>query len=179
LKNIRPSDMKRKLLFPLVAALLLVPWPIAYAFDEVKAANLPLTIAAAEPSLAPKMEAFGNAIGGVTPGDLFQVDTSGIVVDTQFTIYLTNTDELIHSYRYMTLNIGIYVQTDTDRWERATASNGDAFQDVYLTMQNGLVSFTLPGNARYKITIEKGCFYCYGVNPGESIASPEFNLTAS
>jgi len=170
--------MKRKLLFPLIAALLLVPWPIAYAYDSVKAANIPMTIEAADPSAAPQMKAFGNAIGSVSPGELFRVDTTG-AADTLFTIYLTNTDELVSSYRYMTLNIGIYVQTDTDRWEKATTFTGGTSPDIYLTMQGAVVSFTLPGSAKYKITIEKGCFYCYGVHSAGNIAVPEFNLTAS
>jgi hypothetical protein len=46
-------------------------------------------------------------------------------------------------------------------------------------MQGGLVSFMLPGNATYKITIDKGCFYCYGANPAGNIAAPDFNLTSS
>jgi hypothetical protein len=82
--------MKRKLLFPLMAALLLVPWPIAYAYDSASAANVPVTIEAADASAAPQIEAFGNAIGSVSPGDLFRVDTSATMVDTLFTLYLTN-----------------------------------------------------------------------------------------
>ena len=168
--------MKRKLLFPLIAALLLAPWPVAYAYDEVRAADMPLTIVAADPSSAPQIKAFGHAIGSVSPGDLFQVDMSSIAVDSVFTMYLTNADELVHSYRYLTLNIGIYVQTDIDRWEKLTAAAGETLHDIYLTMQGGLVSFTLPGSARYKITIEQGCFYYYGSGAG-SIAIPGFNLT--
>jgi hypothetical protein len=170
--------MKRKVLFPLIAAILLAPWPIAYAYDEVKAANTPMTIEAADPAAAPQMKAFGNAIGSVGAGDLFQVDTSGAAVDTTFTIFLTNADELIHSYRYMNLNIGIYVQNNAGQWEKMSAV-GETLTDIYLTMQGGLASFTLPGNAKYKITIEKGCFYCYGINAERSIAIPQFNLTAS
>jgi hypothetical protein len=44
-------------------------------------------------------------------------------------------------------------------------------------MQNGQVSFTLPGYARYKITIDKGCFYYYGDSDGEGAVAPEFYLT--
>ena len=171
--------MKRKWLFPLIAAIFLVPWPIAYAYDEVKASNTPMTIEAADPAAAPQIKAFGNAIGSVNAGDLFQVDTSGKGVDTVFTIFLINTDELIHSYRYMNLNIGIYVQNDAGQWEKVNAFAGETLPDIYLTIQGGLASFTLPGNARYKITIEKGCFYCYGISGARSIAIPQFNLTAS
>ena len=166
--------MKKKLLFPLIAALLLAPWPIVYAYDSVSAANLPVTIVAVDVSAAPQLQAFGHAIGGVSPGELFRVDTSGTLVATLFSLYITNTDELVECYRYMTLNVGIYVQTDTYQWQEVTASG-----DIYLTMQGGLVNFTLPGNAIYKITIEKGCFYCYGANSAGNIAVPNFSLTAS
>ena len=93
------------------------------------------------------------------------------------TLLMTNTDELIHNYRYLTLNVGVYVQTSTDQWEKVTTDNGELLPDTYITMLNGKVSFTLPGYAKYKITIDKGSFYCYGTNTGESAASPEFYLT--
>jgi hypothetical protein len=171
--------MKRKLLFSLVAALLLTPWGVAYAYDEVNASNIPLTIEQADPALAPNINVVGNAIGGVTAGDLFQIDTSGTTTDTLFTLYFTNLDELVHSYRYMTLNIGIYVQTNINEWEKATTIAGETFPDIYITMQGGLVSFTLPGASKYKITIDKGCFYSYGATPNKSAAIPRFYITTS
>ena len=170
--------MNRKFLFPLIAALLLAPWPIVYAYDSVKAANVPVTIQAVDASAAPHIQAFGHAIGSVSPGELFRVDTSATGVDTLFTLFITNTNELVNCYRYMTLNIGIYVQTNTGGWQKVTAAGGTV-PDVYLTMQGGLVSFTLPGNAAYKITIDKGCFYCYGANSAGNVAVPDFNLTSS
>jgi len=166
--------MKKKLLFPLIAALLLAPWPIVYAYDSVSAASAPVTITAADASVAPQVKAFGHAIGGVSPGELFRVDTSTIGMDTLFTLCITNTDELVKCYRYMTLNIGIYVQRDTAQWQKVTASG-----DFYLTMEGGMVSFFLPGSATYKITIEKGCFYCYGANAAGNITMPVFSLTAN
>ena len=171
--------MKRKLIFPLIAALLLAPWPVAYAYDEAMAVNTPMNIEAVEPAAAPKLNAFGNAIGGVTPGDLFRIDSSSNNADTLFTLYITNTDELMHYYRYMTLNIGIYVQTDIDRWEKVNPGEGETPRETYLTMQSGMVSFMLPGYAIYKITIDKGCFFCYGTGADRSAALPEFYLTAS
>lgn len=171
--------MKRKLLFPLIAALLLAPWPVAYAYDNALAGNIPTTIEVAEASAAPQLNGFGNAIGKVTPGDLFHVDTSGITADTLFTLSITNTDELIHSYRYMTLNIGIYVQADIDRWEKVNTGSGEMPLETYITMQNGTVSFSLPGCAKYKITIDKGCFYCYGAKSNNSVPVPEFYLATS
>lgn len=169
--------MKKKLLFPLIAALLLVPWPVAYAYDSVKAANDSVTIMAADASTAPQIQAFGHAIGGVNAGELFRVDTAATGVDTHFTLYMTNTDEMVDCYRYMTLHIVIYVQSGIDQWQKVTAAGGTA-PDIYLTMQGGCVSFTLPANATYKITVENGCFYCYGVNSAGHIVAPNFNLAA-
>jgi len=169
--------MKRKLIFLLLATLLLAPWPVAYAHDNVMAGQSPIQIEAAETEAAPHWTTFGKAIGGVTPGDLFYIDTSNSMTDMLVTLHITNTDELVHYYRYLILNVGVYVQTDTDQWEKATTGNGEFLPDTYITMLNGKVSFTLPGHAKYKITIDKGCFYCYGTANDENAISPTFYLT--
>lgn len=169
--------MKRKLIFFLLAALLLTPWPVAYAYDEAMASQNPIQVEAAEAAAAPKLNAFGKAIGGVTPGDLFYIDSSDITTDILVTLHITNTDELVQHYRYLTLNVGVSVQTGTDQWERATTGNGELLPDTYITMLNGKVSFILPGYAKYKISIDKGCFYCYGTGADQSALSPTFYLT--
>ena len=167
--------MKRKLIFILLATFLLGPWPVAYAYDN-GTSDTPVQVEVAEPAAAPQWHAFGNAIGGVTPGELFYVDTGNFTADMPFTLYITNTNELIQYYRYLILNVGIYIQTGTDQWEKATMGNGELLPDTYITMLNGKVSFTLPGYARYKITIDKGSFYFYGSNDGGSAISPAFYL---
>ena len=170
--------MKKKLIFLLLAILLLTPWPVAYAYGNTMAEQAPIQITAAESAATPHWQAFGHAIGGVTPGDLFYIDTDNLTADTPVTLYITNTDELVHYYRYLTLNVGVYVQTDVDQWEKVTTGNGESLPDTYITMLNGRVSFTLPGYARYKITIDKGCFYCYGNGDDGNAISPAFYLTA-
>jgi len=170
--------MKRKLIFLMLATLLLTPWPVAYAYDDTMAGQAAIQIEAAEPAASPQWQAFGNAIGGVTPGDLFYIDSDNNTADMPVTLSITNTDELIHHYRYLTLNVGIYVQTGADQWEKATNGNGESLPDTYITMLNGKVSFTLPGYAKYKITIDKGCFYCYGTDADRNAASPVFYLSA-
>ncbi len=169
--------MKKKLIFPLLAALLLIPWPVAYGYDNAMAGQAPIQIEAADPAAVPHWQAYGKAIGGVTPGDLFYINSGNNTTDMPVTLLMTNTAELVHHYRYLTLNVGVYVQTGTDQWEKATTGNGKLLPDTYITMLNGKVSFTLPGYAKYKITIDKGSFYCYGTDAGESAASPEFYLT--
>ncbi len=168
--------MKRKLIFLLLAVSLLTPWPVVYAYDDVLAGNTTVQIEAAESGAAPELNGFGNAIGSVTPGDLFYIDSGDVTLDTQFILYITNTDELVHYYRYITLNVGVYAQTGTDQWEKLTTGEGEP-HDTYITMNNGYVNFTLPGYARYKITIDKGCFYCYGTGTGKSAVMPKFYLT--
>jgi len=171
--------MKRKLLFPIIAALLLAPWPVAYAYDNASAGNISTIIEVAEVSATPQLNGFGNAIGNVTRGDLFLIDTSGMTGDTLFTLSITNADELIHSYRYMTLNIGIYVQVETDQWKKLNTGSGEMLPETYITMQSGTVSFSLPGGAKYKIGIDKGCFYAYGAKSDINIPAPNFYLTTS
>ena len=169
--------MKRKIAFLMATILLLTPWPVAYAYGDVFDGDIPTQVEAAELTVAPKWNAYGNAIGSVIPGDLFYVNTSNTTADATFILFITNTDELVQGYRYITLKVGIYRQTDTDAWEKVTPLAETASADTYITMTNGNVCFTLPGYGSYKITIDKGCFYCYGVANGRSIVVPEFYLT--
>ena len=170
--------MKRKLAFILFAALMLTPWPVAYAYDNTAVGQPTVQIEAAETAAAPQWQAFGNAIGGVTPGDLFYIDSTNSTADLPVTLLITNTDELVRRYRYLTLKVGAYVQTDTGQWREVTASNGQASPDTYITMLNARASFMLPGYARYKITIDRGCFYSYGTSTTAdgSNAAPDFYL---
>ena len=170
--------MKRKLIFLIFAALLLSPWPVAYAHDDAATGQSPIQIEAAEPAMAPKLHAFRHAIGSITPGDLFYIDTRQSAADIPITLHITNIGELVHRYRYLTLNIGVYAQTDTGQWQKVTASSGEPIPDTYITMSNGKVSFTLPGYAECKVTIDKGCFYYYGAGAGGGGVFPTFYLTA-
>ena len=170
--------MRKKLFFPILAILLLAPWPVAYAYDSTAAGAGPVQIEAAESSAAPGWSVFGKAIGGVsTPGDLFYVDTTSSPADILVTLHLTNAEELIRHYRYMILNVGVYVQTGEDQWEKASTGNAELATDIYITMQNGMVSFSLPGYSRYKITIDGGSFYSYNLVDDGSSTSPNFYLT--
>ena len=169
--------MKRKITFLLVTLMLLTPWPVAYAYGDVFEGSIPAQVEDADTSVAPKWNAYGNAIGSVIPGDLFYVTTSNTTIDAPFILSITNTDELVSSYRYITLKVGIYIQTGIDIWEKITPADENNSADTYITMTNGHVCFMLPGYGSYKITIDKGCFYCYGVANGGGIAVPEFYLT--
>ena len=164
--------MRRNLIFIFMAVLLLSPWPVAYAYDNALAGpeRMQVDVRAAEASAAPTWSVFGRAIGGVsTPGDLFYISSADSGADIQATLHLTNAEELIHYYRYLILNVGVYAQDSEGQWEKTT--------DTYLTMRNGMVSFTLPGYAQYKMTIDSGSFYAYSIGANEGSASPKFYLS--
>ena len=113
----------------LFAILLLSPWFVVYSFDAEAAAQGAI-IEVAQASAAPSAIAFERAIGAITPGDLFYIDTTGTTADITATLHLTNTQELVHSYRYMTLKVGVYVQTDSGEWGEAATRNGELIPDT-------------------------------------------------
>lgn len=172
---------KRRLIFILLAVLLLTPWPVAFAYDagDSDFEQNAVQIDVAEASATPSWNVFGRAIGGVTtPGDLFYIDATGNTVDLQVTLYLTNTQQLIYCYRYLILEVGVYVEGETNQWQKASCWDGELIPDIYITLLNGRVQFTLPGDAKYKVTIDNGCFYSIGTNVEGGSVSPRFYLTA-
>ncbi len=174
--------MKRNIIIIAAVALLLAPWPIAYAWQGVNADTTNTSsITPADTSNAPQIKAYGNAVGSVTPGDLFQIDNTGTQTDTSYELTITNINELVSDYRFMNLKIGVFVLSDntTGTWTKLDELNGEQFHDLYITMFGDKVDFTLPGGARYKVTVDTGCFYCYPVKPGAGIAVPSFYLATS
>jgi hypothetical protein len=170
--------MKKKVIFIILSVLLLAPWPVAYAYADAAESQPAVKVEAAAASAAPQWQAFGNAVCSVKPGDLFYVNTADSQADVRITLQITNTGDLVHQYRYMTLGVGVYVRKADGQWEKAATGNGDPFPDTYISLQDNAAELTLPGLADYKITIDKGCFYCYGIRPGESAIPPGFYLTA-
>lgn len=169
--------MRKNLLFALLATLLLAPWPVAYAYENNPAVAAPMQVevAAAPDTAAPRCDVYGKAVGSVTPGDLFFIDAADDRADTTLTLYITNTDELSRYYRYMTLRVGVYVQTADNRWQRLTGEDG--LPETFLTLKNGGVSFDIQGCARYKVGIDGGCFYCLSTGKEAASLSPNFYLT--
>ena len=167
-----------KRFFPIFALLLLAPWPVAYAHDASDALDGQdgVQIEVAETSVQPTWTAFGKAIGGVTPGDLFYIDATDNPADIAVTLYITNAHELIGCYRNLILKVGIHIESDTGEWEKASTGNGELIPDTFITIRNGRVSFTLPGLAKYKITIDSGSFYCTTTNTDSGSLSPQFYL---
>lgn len=171
---------KVKWLFFLLALLLLLPWPVAYAYTYAGdgAVQDAVRIKVAEASVQPSYTVFGRAIGGVSnPGDLFYIDVTGNPADIWVTLYITNAQELIGCYRYLILKLGVYVESSPGEWEKATRGDGELLPDTFITIRDAQVSFILPGYAKYKVTIDNGSFYCANVNKGS--ISPQFYLTVN
>jgi len=166
-----------KRIFPFIALLLLLPWPVAYAYDVVNdtADQDTIRIEIAEDSVKPSFTAFGKAIGGVPPGDLFYIDATNNTADIMTTIYLNNAQDLIGHYTFLILKVGVYVENDGN-WEKASNSSGELISEIVLSMRNGQVSFFLPGYANYKVTIDGGSFYCHNSSGDDSTLSPQLYL---
>jgi len=166
-----------KWIFPIIALLLLLPWPVAYAYDVVNdtADQDTIRIEIAEDSVKPSFTAFGKAIGGVPPGDLLYIDATNNAADMVTTIYLNNAHDLIGHYTFLILKVGVYVENDGN-WEKAYGSNGELISEIVLSMRNGQVSFLLPGYANYKVTIDGGSFYCHNASGDDSTLSPQLYL---
>ena len=169
-----------KKIFPLLAVLLLTPWPVAYAqsYDGDITGQDAVLIEVAEASVAPTWTVFGGAIGGVTtPGDLFYINATNNPADITVTLYITNAQELCHCYRYLILKVGAYVEGNAGEWEKTSKGNGELIPDTFITMRNGQVSFTLVGYAKYKLTIDGGSFYSFSTTSDRGSFSPQFYLT--
>ena len=164
-----------KWLFPLLALGLLAPWPVAFATDAGDDFNSQETIqiTAADPSEAPNWQVFGKAIGGVdTPGNLFYINATENTNDITVTLYITNARALSHCYRYLILEVSVYVESGNGEWQKAATS------DTFITLQNGQVSFSLQGCANYKLTIDGGSFRCTRTNVDGGSVCPQFFLEA-
>lgn len=170
-----------KRFFPIIALLLLTPWPVAYAHNYTNdmAGQDAVRVEVADSSVAPSWSAFGRAIGGVsTPGDLFYIDAANNAADIVVTLHITNTQELSHCYRYLILKVGVYVEGSAGEWEKASWCNGEPMPETFITLRNGQVSFTLAGYANYKVTLDGGSFYCITTNTDSGSLSPQFYLEA-
>ncbi len=170
-----------KRLFPVLAVLLLAPWPVAYAYDFNDGMVSPngVRLEIAEAPSQPAWRVNRNAIGGVgEPIDLFYIDTADRAADTPVNLYLTNAEELIGRYRYMILNVGIYKEGSDGGWEKFSGPDYENMTEIFITLRDARVNFNLPGYGEYKITIDGGSYYLTGADNGAGGLSPRFYLTA-
>jgi len=165
-------------IFPLVAFLLLAPWPIAYtaSYADGMAEQDAIQISAAEVSAAPTLTAIEKTIG---PGDLFFIDATDSGADIQATLHFTNASELVDYYRYLILRVGLYVDNGSGEWEPAYGVDGELVPDTFISLTDGYTGFTLPGYAKYKVTIDSGSFYCTNADIDGGSTSPTFYLTVN
>jgi hypothetical protein len=174
--------MKKLLKIAFIAMMMIIAasWltTVAYGHDNNNlqlngepAQDIQITSALTED--APAATFYGNAIGGVTPGDLFYINAANTAPDITVNINLTNTDRLVHILRYMNLEIGIYGETTPGQWEKVQ------FPQTFLTMVNGTVTFDLPGMTNYKVTVEGGCFKAQTYNANQENVAPAFYCEAA
>ena len=163
-----------KFIFPIICLLVLLPWPVAYAF-EATAEEDAVQVKAAPDAAMPSFEAWGQAISGIPSGDLFYIDASNSAEDVMVTLYLLNPQELVSHYSYLILNVGVYIETG-DGWEWASGTDGHPMPKHVLSMRNGQLSYLLPGYARYKIGIESGAVRCHNALSNTGSLSPLLHL---
>jgi hypothetical protein len=174
--------MKRSLLkkiLPLLALLLLAPWPVAYAYANNGISNTTdfVQITPAPIESAPSITSYIGTITSVKPGDLFYLNTPEGKSDIKAILYLTNSDELVHYFQYAILKIGVYVQDSEGQWQKAISSFGLEVPETYISMIDSQAIFHLPGNAKYKITIDSGSIYSLETVSGQAdLAQPKFYL---
>ena len=70
------------------------------------------------------------------------------------------------------------IDDDADEWAAAPSWNGTSIPTTFITMDSGEVSFTLAGGGKYRITIDRGSFYCFRSEADGGSASPQFYLIA-
>jgi hypothetical protein len=168
-----------KKILPILSFLLLAPWPIAYAYADNGGGNTAdfVQVTPAPTEAEPSINAYGGTITSVTPGDLFYLSAPGTNIDIVATLYVTNSGELIHHYKYIILRIGVYARDSEGQWQKAMTQSGLEVPEMYISMIDSQAVFHLPGNANYKITIDSGSIYSLETNSGQAgLAQPQFYL---
>lgn len=173
--------MKRKTgkrIFPLIALLLLAPWPVSYAYEASGTAGIgeeKVKVQVVAETTAPKAVVLRQAISEVQPGDLYFVDATDQSSDIVINLHITNTADLVRNYNYLILRIGVYARVNEASWVKARDNAGSEIAESFISLQNGSLSVTLPGRTIYKITIEGGSLHYINASGGEPI-SPLFYL---
>ena len=161
----------------LLAASWIIPAAYGQTNSDVEQQNINIQAASAEAS--PKVDFYGNAVGGVAAGDLFYIDATGSPLDVSLDLYITNPDELIHHLRYLILKVAVYMEDADGQWQQITSQDGMALPDTYITLQNSSVNFTLPGLTHYKVIIESGSYRSFPFRSNNGDISPAFFLTVN
>ncbi len=179
--------MRKIIIFSLIAIIILTvgSWVTSTAYGHTNdntglntaVSDGDIYVTPASPEDTPKIDIFGNYIGTVTGGDLFYVSANESQPDIAINLYITNTDELVKSFKYLMLKVAVYVKDANGQWQQITEQNGVTLPDTYITLQNGTANFILSGLANYKVTIETGSYKSYP-STNDGFAIPQFYLEA-
>jgi hypothetical protein len=126
----------------------------------------------------PAIDFFGNYIGSVEAGDLFYINAAENQPDFSIDLCITNTDELVKSYRYMILKVTVYIEDNEGQWQEVTSQNSIELPATYITLENPQVTFNLFGLANYKVTIESGSYKSLPRTTDGDVA-PQFYLNTN
>ncbi|MFC1941624.1 hypothetical protein ACFLWU_00190 [Chloroflexota bacterium] len=170
--------VRRILLISIIV--IFTPWLASsvYGINDGLPVDKAVQVEAAEPLKAPSATFLGKTIGSVTPGDLFYIDANYNAHDITVNLYITNANELTPYLRYLILKVGIYSENPDGQWQKVSSWNNQPLPDTFITLRNSPASFILPGNTKYKITVDTGSFYCHTARANGGIFPPEFYLTA-
>ncbi len=125
--------------------------------------------------VAPSWDPVISQPGSITAGDIYYFDSNGYVGDILVTVYVTNPAALSKNYSYLNLVINVR-SGGSGAWVQSTLADGSSIGTVYLTLQNGFVSFMLNGNTAYDISIDGGNYYCIDTDAAGGSLSPSFYL---
>jgi hypothetical protein len=173
--------VRKILIFTLVVgAWLLVPGLTSIAYGNSNIASVPggVRVDVANRAAAPAATFLGNAFGSIAPGDLFYIDATGSPDDLVASLYITNAGAITHYLRYLIIKVTIYTAGEDGRWQPIPSRFGPLNENgIYLTLQSNPAKFTVPGNARYKVSIGSGSYRCLPARAGIDNEPPEFYLT--
>jgi hypothetical protein len=124
-------------------------------------------------NVAPLWKPVVGETGAISPGDLYYLKSSNFSGNILVKIYLTNTAALIKNYTYLNLKINVWTRT-ADSWVQAKLADGSKFEPLYLSLTGADISFVLPGNAQYCISIDGGNYYCIDTDAAGGSLSPEY-----
>jgi hypothetical protein len=116
-----------------------------------------------------------NTAGSVTHGDLYYVDTTGYTGDVLVTVYLTNAGMLVKDYTYLNFQVNVWSGT-SGAWIQGARADDSPIGSVYLNQINGSVSMVLLGDTKYCITIDGGSYYCISTSAAGGSLSPAFYI---
>ncbi len=113
--------------------------------------------------------------GSITAGDLYYIDTQSYTGDVYVTLYISNPDALSLDYSYLNMKANVWYLNGAN-WDQATLVGPDVIGDVFLTLENGFVSFLLEGNTQYCISLDGGNYYLVDTNALGGDLSPDFYI---